>query len=72
MDLLKKVHSGLRHILFIQKWRYLSKKQRRSYDSDFKKDAVRLSTEPGRTVAEVSDALGIRSELLYRWRSAER
>jgi transposase-like protein len=35
-------------------------------------DAVRLSNEPGRTVAEVSDALGIRSELLYRWRSAEK
>jgi transposase-like protein len=35
----------------------MSTKERRSYDPEFKKDAVRLSNEPGRTVAEVSDLI---------------
>lgn len=50
----------------------MSKKERRSYDPEFKKDAVRLSNEPDRTVREVADALGISAELLYRWRTAEK
>ena len=42
--------------------------QRRKYDPDFKRNAVRLSDEPGRTVIEVADNLGISKHLLYKWR----
>jgi hypothetical protein len=52
LDLLQKVHCGLGHMGFIQKGRYLSKKQRRSYDSGCKKDAVCLSNEPQREQPE--------------------
>ena len=42
--------------------------QRRKYDPDFKRNAVRLSDEPSRTVIEVADNLGISKHLLYKWR----
>lgn len=42
--------------------------QRRKYDSDFKKNAVKLSEEPGRNVQDVAGNLGIAPDLLYRWR----
>ncbi len=42
--------------------------QRRKYDPDFKRQAVRLTEEPGRTVSEVAEKLGIEKDLLYRWR----
>jgi transposase len=42
--------------------------QRRKYDRDFKRNAVLLCTEPGRTVAGVAENLGIGKDLLYRWR----
>ncbi len=42
--------------------------QRRRYDPDFKRNAVRLSEEPGRTVIEVAENLGISKDLLYKWR----
>ena len=42
--------------------------QRRTYDRDFKRSAVLLCDEPGRTVAEVAENLGIAKDLLYRWR----
>lgn len=50
----------------------MSKRERRKFDSDFKRNAVSLSEESGRTVAEVARNLGIRSELLYRWRQQMR
>jgi transposase len=43
--------------------------ERRTYDKEFKAEAVRLSQEEGRTVVGVAQALGIRPELLYRWRA---
>ncbi len=43
-------------------------KKRRKYDRDFKRNAVLLCAEPGRTVAEVAQNLGISKDLLYRWR----
>jgi len=46
--------------------------QRRKYDSDFKHNAVKLTEEPGRTVADVSEGLGIGKDLLYRWRREHR
>jgi transposase-like protein len=42
------------------------------YDQDFKRNAVRLSEEPGRKVQEVADHLGIGADLLYRWRREHR
>jgi len=43
---------------------------RRKYDSDFKKNAVQLANEPGRSVSEVAEKLGINSDLIYQWRKA--
>ena len=43
-------------------------KRRRKYDRDFKRNAVLLCAEPGRTVSEVAQNLGIAKDLLYRWR----
>lgn len=45
----------------------MSVQQRRKYDPDFKRNAVRLSEELGRTVVEVAENLGIAKDLLYRW-----
>ncbi len=42
--------------------------QRRRYDPDFNRNAVRLTEEPGRTVIEVADNLGISKDLLEKWR----
>ncbi len=42
--------------------------KRRKYDQDFKRNAVLLCSEPGRTVSEVAQNLGIAKDLLYRWR----
>ncbi len=44
------------------------RKARREYDAQFKRDAVALSREVGRTVSEVAGSLGISENLLYRWR----
>ena len=46
----------------------MSVQNRRKYDSDFKRNAVQLTEEPGRTVQEVAENLGINSDLIYRWR----
>ncbi len=46
----------------------MSVQQRRKYDRDFKRNAVLLVAEPGRTVASVAENLGIGKDLLYRWR----
>jgi transposase-like protein len=46
----------------------MSVQNKRKYDSDFKRNAVLLSEEPGRTVPEVAENLGINSDLIYRWR----
>ncbi len=43
-------------------------KRRRKYDRDFKRNAVLLCAEPGRTVADVAQNLGLAKDLLYRWR----
>lgn len=44
-------------------------KSRRTYSAEFKRDAVQLTHEPGRTVGEVAAGLGIDRSLLQRWRS---
>ena len=43
-------------------------KSRRKYDEEFKKRAVRMSYSSERTVAEVSESLGVTSNMIYRWR----
>lgn len=42
---------------------------RRQFDAEFKASAVEM-VQSGRSVAEVSRALGIRENLLHKWRSA--
>ena len=46
----------------------MSVQRRRKYDPEFKKNAVLLTEDPGRTVREVAENLGIQPELIYRWR----
>ncbi len=46
----------------------MSVRKRRSYDVEFKKNAVLLTEDPDRTVADVADSLGIPKDMLYRWR----
>ena len=41
---------------------------RRKFDRDFKRNAVLLCAEPGLSVVEVAQNLGIGKDLLYRWR----
>jgi transposase len=50
----------------------MSVQQRRKYDPDFKRNSVQLTEEPGQTVAEVAENLGISKDLFYRWRRAHR
>jgi transposase-like protein len=50
----------------------MSVQQRISYDPDFKRNAVKLTEESGRTVSEVAENLGLSKDLLYRWRRAQR
>jgi transposase len=42
-------------------------KKRRSYDSEFKREAVKLVLEGGRIASEVAKGLGINENVLYRW-----
>lgn len=41
--------------------------KRRKYDSEFKRDAVKLVLEGGRVTSEVAKGLGISENVLYRW-----
>lgn len=43
-------------------------KNRRVYDREFKKEAVRLVEENGRSISEVSEELGITGGLLHKWK----
>ncbi len=42
--------------------------KRRRYDADFKRNAVNLTNDPSRKVAEVAANLGVSKDLLYSWR----
>jgi transposase len=44
-------------------------RSRRKHSSEFKREAVRLTLEPGRTVSEVAANLGVDRSLLQRWKS---
>jgi transposase len=41
---------------------------RRKHDSEFKRHAVLLSEDPGRSVGSVARDLGIHANLIYKWR----
>ena len=41
---------------------------RRQFDAEFKREALRLCEEPGRTMASVARDLGISETNLWRWR----
>ena len=45
---------------------------RRQFTDAFKSEAVRLTRESGRPVAQVARELGIGDSLLYRWRGEQR
>jgi len=44
---------------------------RRQFTDTFKSEAVRLTRESGRPVAQVARELGISDNVLYRWRSEQ-
>ena len=43
-------------------------KKYRTYDRQFKEEAVRLVTEGGRSVTEAAHSLGIHENLLHTWK----
>jgi transposase len=45
---------------------------RRQFTDEFKSEAVRLTRESGRPVAQVARELGISDNVLYRWRNEQR
>ena len=47
----------------------MEREKRRKFGKEFKIDAVKLVTERGMRVTEVSRDLGISKELLYRWKN---
>ena len=42
--------------------------ERKSYSPEFKREAVRLAYESGRRVVDVARELGVRPEMIRRWR----
>jgi transposase-like protein len=48
----------------------MSSDQLRKFDSDFKRQALQLAESSEKSVSEIAENLGIRADLLYRWRSA--
>ena len=44
------------------------KRTNRTYTPEFKKEAVALVTEQGYSVTKAAESLGIRANLLYRWK----
>jgi transposase len=48
-----------------------SVKKRRKYDADFKSEVIKMVAS-GRSVIEVSQALGIGENVIYRWKKQQR
>lgn len=44
-------------------------RSRKKYSAEFKREAVRMTLAPGRTLVEVADNLGVSRGLLQRWKS---
>jgi transposase len=45
-----------------------NKRERRSFDKEFKKEAARLVTEGGRKVSEVARDLSVHPNVMHRWK----
>jgi len=45
------------------------KRERRQFTKEFKIEAVELALRSNKSIVEISGDLGIRPELLYRWKS---
>jgi len=45
-----------------------NKRERRSFDKEFKKEVARLVTEGGRKVSEVARDLGVHPNVIHRWK----
>ena len=43
-------------------------KRRRRFDAQFKLDALRLMEQSDRTISDIAKDLGVRAEILYRWK----
>lgn len=46
----------------------LEKRKNNSYSQEFKDDAVLLVLEHGYSVAKAADAVGVRENMIYRWK----
>ncbi len=46
----------------------MSRSKRRRYDAEFKRNAISLAEEPGRTAHSVEQSLGISNGMIGRWR----
>ena len=46
----------------------MNEKKRRRYDAEFKRNAIALSEEPGRTAYSVEQSLGIPNGLIGNWK----
>ena len=46
----------------------MKESKRRRYDAEFKRNAIALAEEPGRSAHSVEQALGIGNGLIGRWR----
>jgi transposase len=49
----------------------MSENTRRRFDAQFKHDALRLIQESNRKISDIAKDLGIRPELLYRWKNEQ-
>ena len=43
-------------------------KERRVYTTEFKREAVRLCEQPGASVVQIAEELGVSDHSLYKWR----
>ena len=47
----------------------MAKKKVKRYTEEFRKQAVSLADQPGKTAREVADSLGIHVNQIYNWRT---
>lgn len=47
-------------------------KERKVYTAEFKQEAVKLSEQPGVSIVQVAEELGISDHSLYKWRKQAR
>ena len=47
----------------------MGKKTRKTYTEEFRRQAVSLADQPGKSAREVADSLGIHANQIYNWRT---